>query len=373
MRRKERSMDAFERVREVNRGAGLPEERITAARARLLTGIDEGRSVGRKRIARRPMFVIAGAVAGVAAVTAGVVVVSQPTAPTPSIEAIPRESVRPTPQTSPTPQPTPTSGTTVTEPFPGTTPQAGQYLRIVNTTESLTYRDDRSIYTAWGESGLSGVQPVSALAVREVSEVYAPADRTTEWSGRYGSEERIAYFPENPGPDGVAAWDSLLPPASGAHEWRSFGGIEIGVSPLLGSVEWAAAFPRDPQALLDFARTYMRGYEQTPEQASEAAVDTLINVLRSNLAPADLRQSVLKALDLAGVATSKADGLVTYRMVYEHMDHRTDTISIDTTTGWAAEYSLRSDRVDAGPREMVPQTVPDIRMTFSVSIVDSAP
>lgn len=117
----------------------------------------------------------------------------------------------------------------------------------------------------------------------------------------------------------------------------------------------------------------MRGYEQTPEQSSEAAVDTLMNVLRSNLAPADLRQSVLNALDLAGVASSEVDGIVTYRMVYEQMDHRIDTISIDTATGWATEYSFRSDRVDAVLRDMVPQAVPDIRMTYSVPIVDSAP
>ncbi|WP_156172668.1 hypothetical protein [Microbacterium sp. Ag1] len=55
------------------------------------------------------------------------------------------------------------------------------------------------------------------------------------------------------------------------------------------------------------------------------------------------------------------------------MDHRTDTVSINTATGWATEYTLRSDRIDTGQGDMVPPTVPDIRMTYSVSIVDSAP
>jgi hypothetical protein len=366
-------MDVFERVREVNRGAGLNDERITEVRARLLTGIDADTSAERKRITRRPMFVIAGAMAGVAAATAGVLVISQMNAPSPPAEAVPRETVRPTPQSTPAPQPSTTSGTTVTEPFPSTTPQAGQYLRIVNTTESIIYRDDQSIYSAWAESGLSGVQPLSALMLREVSEVNMPADRTTEWSGRFGAEERVAYFPGNPAPDGVAAWDKLLPPAQGVREWTSVGGFEGDASPRRGSAEWSAAFPRDPHALLDFARTYMRGYEQTPAQANEAAVSALVDVLRSNVAPADLRQSALHALDLAGVTASTANGVETYRIRYEHIDRRTDTVSIDTATGWASEYTLRSDRVDAGQGDMVPQTVPDIRMTYSVSIVDSAP
>lgn len=366
-------MDVFERVREVNRGAGLTEERITAARARLLTGIDAGRATERKRVARRPMFVIAGAVAGVAAATAGVIVVSQLSSTASRVEAVPQETVRPTPHASPTPLPSATSGTTVTEPFPGTTPQAGQYLRIVNTTDTVTYRDDQSIYSAWAESGLVGVQPVAALMVRSVSEVYMPADRTAGWIGRYGTDERVAYFPASPGPDSVAVWDKLLPPAQGAREWESVGGYEGDTYPRLGSAEWVAAFPRDPQALLDFARTYMRGYAMTPEEASEAAVGTLVDLLRSNLAPIDLRQSALQALDLAGVAASTANGVETYRVTYEHLDHRTDTISIDTATGWATEYTLRSARGGAGQGDMVPQSVPDIRMTYSVSIVDSAP
>ncbi|MFD8768389.1 hypothetical protein [Microbacterium oxydans] len=366
-------MDVFERVREVNRGTGLSEERITAARARLLYGIDAGVSAERKRITRRPVFVIAGAVTGLAAATAGVVAVSQLTAPSPQVEAVPRETLRPTPQSTPVPQPSTTSGTTVTEPFPGTALQAGQYLRIVNTTESIVYRDDQSIYSAWAESGLSGVQPVAALMLREESEVYMPADRASEWSGRFGVDERVAYFPANPSSDGVAAWDTLMPPGQGAREWDSRGGFEGDGYPRRGSAEWAAAFPRDPQALLYFARTYMREYEQTPEQANEAAISTLVDVLRSNVAPADLRQSLLQALQLTGVDSSSANGVETYRIRYEHMDHRTDTVSINTATGWATEYTLRSDRIDTGQGDMVPPTVPDIRMTYSVSIVDSAP
>ena len=364
-------MDVFERVREVNRGAGLPEEQITAARARLLTGIDEGRSVERKRIARRPMFVIAGAVAGVAAVTAGVAVVSQQTAPTPSVEAIPRESVRPTPQTSPTPQPTPTSGTTVTEPFPGTTPQSGQYLSIVNSTESLLYRDDQQMFTQWSAYG-SG-PPISALLVREVSQVYVPADRSGEWSGRYGDSERLAYFPDDQGPEGKSVWDRLLPPSTGTRDWTSPGGFEGEEYPLRGSTEWFAAFPLDPPALLDYARTHERGYEQSPEQAGEAAVSTIFDTLRSNVAPASLRQSLLAALDLSGLAeqTAGADGVVTYRMSYAHLDRRVDTISVDMTTGWVSEYTARWTQSDATSNHLVPNSVPDIRMTYSVSVVNS--
>ncbi len=62
-----------------------------------------------------------------------------------------------------------------------------------------------------------------------------------------------------------------------------------------------------------------------------------------------------------------------YRIRYGNTDRRTDTVSIDAEAGRAIECTLRSDRVDAGPGDVVPQTVPDISKTYSVSIVDSAP
>lgn len=366
-------MDVFKRVREVNRGAGLTEERITAARARLLTGIDAATAAERKSITRRPMFVIAGAVAGVAAVTAGVVVISQLNAPAPQVEAIPTTTVRPTPQTPPVPTPTATSGTSVTEPFPGTTPQAGQYLHVVNTMETLIYRDDQQMLTQWSAGG-SG-RPISALLVRDVSEVFVPADRSGEWSGRYGVEEKVAYFSENQGSDDKAAWNALLPSSPGVIEWTSPGGFDGEVYPLRGSTEWFAAFPLDPAALLDYARIHERGYEQSPEQANEAAINTIFDTLRSNVAPAPLRQSLLGALDLSGLTQRSvgADGLVTYRMDYAYHDRRVDTISIDTATGWVSEYTAHWKQTDATSNNLVPESVPDVRMTYSVSIVNSRP
>lgn len=365
-------MDVFERVREVNRGAGLTEERIAASRARLLTALDSATTTERKRIARRPMFVIAGAVTGVAAVAAGVVVVSQLSMPTPRVEAVPQETVRPTPEPSPTPLPSVTSGTTVTEPFPGTTPQAGQYLRIETSVDSLMYRDAQgSLFTWNGKQDTA--PPVSAATVRDLSETSIPADRSAEWSGSFGPGLiLVQVFPSGQGVAEEQTWKELLPQNDAVQSWRAMGGFDSHDLPRRGSTEYFAQFPRDPAALLDFAKTFERGYQQTPQQADEAAVDAIMTVLRSNAAPTDLRVALLEALALSPVTeiTSTSGGITTYLTRFQHMDKRTDTISIDDATGWMTAYTLRYDRSGG---DFVPAGVPDIRFTSDVSIVDARP
>ncbi|MGH3690664.1 MAG: hypothetical protein ACRDT7_10950, partial [Microbacterium sp.] len=243
-------MDVFERMREVNRGAGLNEERITAARARLLLGIDEGRTAQRKRITRRPMFVVAGAVAGVAAATAGVVALSQLNAPSPQVEAIPTASASPRPQITPTPDPIATSGPVVTEPYPGTTPQAGQYLRITATEDRLMYMGASEIVYEWSPWA-DPYPPISAVLTRSVTDLYVPQDRTGDWILREGPRnERLQYF-SDVGPGDHSAWDTLFPYLPGIAESRSTGGHLVGGGDgVHGGIDSYAAHPSDPQALL---------------------------------------------------------------------------------------------------------------------------
>lgn len=367
-------MDVFERVREVNRGAGLSEEHRTSARARLLSGIDAGTAATRKHIARRPVFLLAGVAAGVAAATAGVLVVAQLDAPEPRVEAVPVQTLDPRPQGEPLPRPSATSGTGVTEPFPGTTPRAGQYLHVTTTVDSLLYRDPRvTVFTwPWHEEGLP---PISALLVRDHSETLVPADRTGEWSGTQGpNTQRLQFFPEDQGPGGESAWDILLPASDSVGQWTFSGGFDTEVGPPRGSAEYYAQFPRNPQALLEFAKNFERGYDMPPEQADEAAVITIMDELRSNVTPADLRDALVKALALSPIVeASSANGSTTYRVALQYIDARTDTLTIDEATGWMSEYTLRYDRTDGADGDMVPTDVPDIRFTSTVSIVDAIP
>ncbi|MEW2460222.1 hypothetical protein [Microbacterium sufflavum] len=367
-------MDVFERVREVNRGAGLSEEHLTSARARLLTGIDAGVPAERARRVRRPLFLVAGAVAGVAAATAGVVMLSQLTAPEPRVEAVPVQTLDPRPHGDPLPRPSATSGTGATEPFPGTTPQAGQYLHVTTTVDSLLYRDARvTVFTwPWHQDGLA---PIGALLVRDHSETFVPADRSGEWRGSNGpNSQRLQFFPEDQWPAGELAWDNLFPANDSVGRWTFTGGFDTEVGPPTGSTEYFAQFPRDPQALLEFAKSFERGYEMVPEQADEAAVITIMDALRSNVAPADLREALISALALSPlVEATPSGGTVIYRARFQHIDARTDTLTVDTTTGWMSEYTLRYDRTDGADGDMVPTDVPDIRYTATVSIVDAIP
>ena len=365
-------MDVFERVRDVNAGTSLTEDRIIAARLRLLHGIDDSRSAERKRLAKRPMFVIASAVAGVAAVTAGVVVVSQLTAPAPRVEAIPAPTADPREPGQTIPKPEPTSGTTITEPFPGTTPQAGQYLHVANTTERLLYRDGRIF--SWPAHG--DFPPISGLLIRERSQTFMPADRSDDWYFEYGpSAERVQFFPEDQGPAGELAWDNQYPVNSEVTGYWNTGGQAGDSDPQTGSTAGYAAYPRDPQALLDYLRTQVAAYSPAPEAVEDGLVENFIWTLQSNIAPADVRAAFLGAFELSGLAQIDVtnDGKTRYQVHRSLFDARTESIVVDPTTGWVTEYTMRYDRTDGAEGDMVPANVPDVRTTFTVSIVNSVP
>lgn len=370
-------MDVFERVREVNRGAGLNEERITAARARLLTGIDAGASAERKRITRRPMFVIAGAVAGVAAATAGVVVISQLNAPAPQVEAIPTATASPRPQTTPTPEPSATSGPVVTEPYPGTTPQQGQYLRIVTTDDALMYRGPGATVYQWNHRPYD-FPPISAALMRTTSQLYVPADRTGDWISSEGPKnERLQFFSQDVSGGNQVAWDNMYPFFPQVQEWSSPGGALVGGGDgLHGSLESYAGYPTDPQALLQLLRDQMLAAGYAADEVDEVVVQLLIEELTFNFAPPVVRAAFVGALALSDrtevVATNGT--VVTYRLRVTAVSvPQTQWISIDTATGWVTEHSSRFDRTAGADQDMVPSDVPDIRRTFTVSIVDALP
>lgn len=361
-------MDVFERVRDVNAEVSLTEDRIIAARLRLLHGIDDSRSAERKSLMKRPMFLIAGAVAGVAAVTAGVVVVSQLTTPSPQVEAIPAPTADPREPGPTIPKPEPTSGTTITEPFPGTTPQAGQYLHVASTTERLLYRDGRIfVWPAHGD-----FPPISGLLVREHAQTYVPADRSGDWYIEYGpNAERVQFFPEDQGPAGELAWDNQYPVNTEVRgNWYPSGQSGDG-EPLPDP----NAYPRDPQALLDYLRAQVAAYAQSPEEIDDGVIERLIYKLQSNTAPADERAAYLGALGLSGLAQVDVtnDRKTRYRVHRSLYDARTETIVVDPATGWVTEYTLRYDRTDGAEGDMVPGNVPDIRTTYAVAIVNSGP
>ena len=365
-------MDVFERVREVGTGVSLADEQISGARARLLEGIDTGTAMARKRVSRRPMFLIAGAVAGVAAATATVMVVGQLTAPAPQVEAIPAPTVDPRQPGEVLPHPAPTGGTGITEPFPGTTPQAGQYLSIQTTTDTLMYQDVDGTY--FGYSYASGTNvPASAVVLRAKSGLLVPADRSGEWHLSTGPiNERRALFPDTP--DNANVWAQAMPPSSEVLRGTSLGAFPSDVGLASGSEESYQDIPADPDALIPYLRELLISkWSVDPAEADELVWASIVDTLTTNFAPAATRATFLEALSSHAETISVEGSIVTYRLRYSQSGTaRTVDVSIDTATGWATEASTRWDR-PSGAQDPVPRTVPDLHETFTVSIVDSIP
>lgn len=360
-------MDVFERVREVNAGAGLTEDRISGARSWLLDGIDAGRTAERKRLVRRPMFLIAGAVATVAAVTATVVVINQPTAPAPRVEAVPVATADPRTPGETIPRPEATAGAVVAEPFPGTTPQAGQYLKITTTAESLYYRDGNGRVDQWF-SGL-GTPPIAAAVMRTYSSTTMPADRSGEWTTSRGpSSEFVRAFGADDTTLG-STWQSVLPYSPDVVEYRLVGGLGFGDNTGIGGPNYYDAHPRDPQALWDYWYNF---FSEAGTAREESVLYTILDVLKSNIAPADVRAAYLAALQNSGFAEIVAtDGsVVTYSVRFSEADARTERVSINTSTGWVTGYTVKYSYED---QHLIPSDIPNERVTYTVSIVNSVP
>lgn len=367
-------MDVFERAREVNAEMSLTEDRIIGARVRLLQGIDDSRTAERKRLTKRPMFLIAGAVAGVAAVTAGVVVVSQLTSPAPRVEAVPVPTADPREPGQNLPKPGPTTGTGVTETFPGTTPQAGQFLRIESDIERLYYQDSLGTVFAWNSN--QGNPIVSALLTRDRTELYVPADRSGDWYNQTGPfAERVQFFSGGQTPPDESAWDGALPVQPEVNGGWTTGGLGGDALPPTGSAESYAELPRDPQALLDGLRARISGWTTTQQEADDALLEGLTFELLLNIAPADVREAYLGALELSGLVRvdSGGTGTISFQFRRDLYSPRTETIIVDAATGWVMQHDVRYDRVDGATGDVVPESTPDIRTTFTVAIVNSGP
>lgn len=368
-------MDVFERVREVNTAVHLSDDRVANARSRLLEGIEASGAATRKRVSRRPMFIIVGAVAGVAAATATVMVVGQLTMPTPQVEAVPAATLEPRHPGETIPHPAPTAGTGITEAFPGTTPQAGQYLSIQSVDDSLMYRGSDGFAYQWFYRPADSL-PLSAAIMRSYTSLYMPADRSGEWVGAYGpANERLLFYPEAQDSGSLDAWDEVVPVRSEIDRWTYTGGIGGDTAPLSGSLESYAQYPQDPQALIQYFLDRASGESTTSDPLASATLN-IADVLVTNYAPAEMRAVFLEALRLSSRAelVSEQNGLLTYLIrTDDWQGARTTTLTIDGATGWATEYAVRFDRTDGEVGDMAPDDAPDIHRTFTVAIIDAIP
>ncbi|MCM3781031.1 hypothetical protein [Microbacterium hydrocarbonoxydans] len=378
-------MDVFERVREVNTGVSITDERIAGARARLLEGIDAGMMTARKRVSRRPMFLIAGAVAGVAAATATVMVVGQLTTPDPRVEAVPaRDSgALPVPASSPLPMPTPTPETaaqvlrgaaTAAESYQAPALAPGQYLRQEWTTEEL-YLFNESVGESEPGMGVIRTTATSAWTMRISGTSYTPADLSqdvytetepADLGASFGdtsvAEERGRQQVGRLGFDSpMSFWSPLSPPLD----------VE-GVSDL---AQFYSAMPLESAAMVEWIRSHLG--DDAPGWVDGKVGWVMIRLLAQNAGPSEARAAIYRALGtLPGSTVGELQGgqrTITFdsALAWDGGESTTRfTVTVNMKTGIVTSTTHTSELGESG---VVPVDVPDIRTTYSEPVVSALP
>ncbi|MBO9625567.1 MAG: hypothetical protein J7484_04240 [Microbacterium sp.] len=367
-------MDACDKVQEIRPAVEGEDENITSARQALLHEIRSGRKVRAPK--GRRGWIIAAGLAGAAAVTVGVLMVGHLVTPAPTIEAVPtREpgsTAIPRPTLTPTPEPLTASAvlhgasyaaTTVGGPVAG----PGQYLRVQHSTEQLVLYADGSGFTPFDATRSNA----TAAWVASGSYVtYIPADRSGEWVRVFEPERPVTALYGADAQAHAAQWSQEL--LTDRIVLRSIDGIGDrypgSTEPLDGSDAYYAQMPRDPSQLIEWFRAHNQKAEPGTEDLS--VVMSIVEVLELNAAPADLRAALFLALDgMGGADIVSVDGtLVTIAFRYD-VGGWVETVSIDSTTGML----VGSTRTFGSGSAVVPDDVPNFRLSNSISVVDSAP
>jgi hypothetical protein len=372
-------MDLLDRVRELGAGSEPAETSIDNARATLALAIADAPAEARRRT-RWGIGIGSGAglLVAAAATTAIVVVVSGTTAitsgPAPTSDTAATQA--PSPDVTLAPAPDPIPAITAASVLENAAIAAGtsvaplgadQFIRVENQTEQLvTYAegvDQLSPYNATRDNA------TAAWVARGSYSTYIPADRAGEWVRVFEpGREIVGAYGE--GADALAAqWLGTALTERIVNRYQ--GGLDlVGDTPIYASDAYFAAIPREPEALLAWHRDRLAA--GNVENLDEGVVAVLVQDLELNAAPPDLQAAMFRALALAeGVTIQSVDGPIT-TLAFPFTGNgrvRLATVSIDAATGQVAGSTTTS----AGGNGLVPEGVPDFRVTTTVSVVDSAP
>jgi hypothetical protein len=198
-----------------------------------------------------------------------------------------------------------------------------------------------------------------------------PADRSGDWFRVFEPDRQIvALF----GADAESLANGWLDMALKERIVERYqGGLDPlgeGRPPIYASDAYFDAMPRDPSALIAWHRARLQA--GNVENLDEGVVSVLVQDLELNAAPADVRSAMFHALALAeGVTIQSVDGAITTLAFPFTGSGRSlsATVSIDTETGHVVESTVTS----LLPSGLVPDSVPDSRVTTTISVVDSAP
>jgi hypothetical protein len=376
-------LDVFEKVQETRPEIEGADESLAAARMLLVKEIQAERKPARSRAARRPWLVAASIVGAVAAVTAGVLVVTNLTAPVeaPIIEAVPTREPDATITRTPAPVPVASTGpevlqgaATAAAGFVSPVLAPGQYLRRSWTEEAMGVYD--SSIGSWGEPGYSGSRgtATSAWVIRRSGAEYAPADLTASWYREWSAPEVLRVFGDEaeaqmPLNSMLAAYGNGQPLyASEAPSLPESGGEDI--------LWYFDNMPRDPGAMIAWIRE-----RQGPDASGwlEGKVGWLLIALLSyNVGDPELRSAMYEALSLLPGSTVGDEQNGRRTVTFDSHLGAPDaaetslsrfTITIEMATGIVTETTTTTE-VGEG---MIPADVPNTHVTYEMSVVDALP
>ncbi|MGH3690662.1 MAG: hypothetical protein ACRDT7_10940 [Microbacterium sp.] len=378
-------MDVFEKVQQTRPEIEGAEENLAAARALLLMEIQEERRPARPRAARRPWFIAAGALGAAAAVTAGVLVLSNVTAPTPAptVEAIPTRVPGPVLVPSPVPSPTATPMTGpeallgAANSAAGFAPPAlapGQYLRRAWTTETLGVFDAELGYAGQPGYSASRAQASSGWVINRSGADYAPANLRSQWYQEWGAPVAGGVYGDQA--QGHAQQDEAMQaygPAVALFPSDAPRLPESGAEDVLWFFE---SLPRDPATMIAWIYDYLGADEQGWADGKVGWL--LIGLLSHNVGDPEMRAAMYRALSLLPGSTVGAEQNGQRTVTFDsHLGSsesaetslRRFTLTIEMATGIVTE-TTDTTSVGEGP---IPSDVPDSRSTFEMSVVDTLP
>lgn len=380
-------MDVLQRVRDLRNDVDVRDGAVSDARAALSDAIREERSRSSRRRLGRPVVLFAGAAAAVAAVTVGVLVLpGMLTSPEPQIAdpvgtPSPNVSVVPV-EPSATPSAPPAQPPTAQVVFASVaqrvlmgeapSPSPGQYLRIDSVEETLiSYNSLDGV----NDLAVSRSNAETAWVVSRTQTSYAPADIHGEWVLRFpGALAAVAHF--GAGAEARASeWLQTLTPMD--PEFR----VEGGPGPTGGWADGQGGqlsdfldrVPDEPNALRAWFDDVYGDGNTDPQKTGW----TLAALLAQNVGSKEQRAAMYHVLsELPGaelVAQEDDRATIVFHTVPGHANDpqpdRWHSITIDTRTGVVLEYT---DRIGSNP-SLVPDSTPDERRTFTVSVVDEVP
>jgi len=361
-------MDLLKHVRDIAADVDLSDEQYERVGAAVDELLEQRPRRARRRL--RIGIMTGGLVVGLAAATAVVIVsMGAPHTPVP-IDAVspPGHAPSATVEPAPIPEPAePTAARVLEDAALATLSQDapvldGKYLLVSVRTEYLvTYEADGQYH------GVPRADAEAAWWAIGTYDTYIPADRSGEWVRVFNGDTHVT---DRFGPDTEALVAGWLADAAevGSFTQRSQGGLRADPGmPAYLSDAYFAEIPREPAEALEWY------YSSMGKDASTSnVVQLLIHDLETNAAPADLRATLFRALSLIdGVHVESIDGSVT-TVGFDFPPgqyYRRITVSVDTETGMFVRSTTRHDSDSA----LVPDSVPDTRITSTTTVVDAAP